>query len=137
MNAEQKATIEQLAKETAYLNQQNAMQGAVGTCPPYPHSVTQCAREKYWSELSIEEKLERTRKIVKEGDDYRDREIRKLRQELSRLSNQFTEHQHSISGEASIPAELIRSQRCDEELGGYGRGLIGGLEPGNENQVYF
>ena len=75
-------------------------------------------REKYWSEISIEEKIERMRKEVKSLQ----REIRSLGDLLQNLS----EHNH-LNNEIVMP---LRSRR------GHGEGEQMGRGPGKDD-VYF
>ena len=86
-------------------------------------------REKYWSELGIEEKLERMRMIVKGQND----EIRYLNERLSKVSKLFTQHQHSVDGKILL--------RIKSDFGGiYCQETpppLNADKPKNLNEVYF
>ena len=53
------------------------------------------SREKYWSELSSDEKIERLRNEVKQ--------IRNLRNNIDSLLSKFSLHQHGENNEILIP----------------------------------
>lgn len=56
----------------------------------YTVGLDMAQREKYWKELSIEEKIERLREVVKQ----RDYKIQELESEVLRLKADFPEHAH-------------------------------------------
>ena len=60
-----------------------------------------CGREKYWSELSIEEKIARMRLVVKSQAD----EVQNLRTIVSGLVAKFEAHSHE-GGRVMIPSSL-------------------------------
>jgi len=72
-------------------------------------------REKYWSELSIEEKIERMRSVIKGADDS----IRSIRSTLDRLE----QHSHRDDGTIVVPFHDGRTQ---------GMVHMGRTEPGKE-----
>ncbi len=58
-----------------------------------------CAREKYWNELGIEEKVERMRWAVKHRLDRLERLVRSLDEKVTKLE----QHEHGGQGRLVIP----------------------------------
>lgn len=85
------------------------------------------SREKYWVECSIEEKIERMRRIVKSQE----AQIDGLRQRETEMRLRFEKHAH-------LENVLVIIQSNSDI---YGNGLIDGIERKNLNQdpntVYF
>lgn len=63
--------------------------------PETTNKVADCVREKYWSELGIEEKLERMRSVIKNEIS----ENENTRGEFSNLKTLFRRHQHNKLGD--------------------------------------
>lgn len=87
-------------------------------------------REKYWSELGIEEKVERMRSIVRRQGDQLDR----IETEFHSLRRQFANHEHNAKSEVVLPID-------PGSKGGFGYSateapsrLRGSQDP---NEVYF
>lgn len=62
-------------------------------------------RERYWSELSIEEKLERIRVQVKRNRDHCQQRIEALEIELQKLRQEFPVHVHGADGRVLVPLQ--------------------------------
>lgn len=75
--------------------EESPMKEATAAFPP--------SREKYWVELSIEEKIERIRIVIHD----RDQRIRSLNSILRRLDRNFEHHQHDNTAGIVIPLNLI------------------------------
>lgn len=117
---------EQLEKELAA--KANELRQTTGCC--------QAARQKYWSELSIEEKIERAREQIKLAQrQYED--ILDGLNSLARMRDELTSHRHNMpAGEVMLPAMI-----CPQPPGYYRtRGEIANRCLPNDadpNQVYF
>lgn len=81
----------------------------------------QAQREKYWGELSIEEKIERMRGVIKSQGS--------VMQALYQLERNFSQHQHSASGQIMLPFDRYIS-------GGVNVGEAKNISS-DPNQVYF
>lgn len=97
--------------------------------------TAQCAREKYWRELSIEEKIERMRMIVKQ----RDYHIEQLETAITKLQREFPTHKHA-DGQVTIAltgnepwGQHNYTTGCVTPRGLYGGGQIGR----DDTEVYF
>jgi hypothetical protein len=93
--------------------QAQQMQAGIGGV----HNVadcTQACRDKYWSELSIEEKIERTRQMVKSLR-VEVQQLYRLHDELHRLRSQFQSHRHQLDDGGKVV--ILLSQDLDR--GGY------------------
>jgi len=68
--------------------------------------MPEASRQKYWGELTLEEKIERMRGIIKElGEDYN---------RINKMINEFREHRHNDSGESIIIRKLnFSSNQCE------------------------
>ena len=88
---------------------------------------TMPSREKYWTELSIEEKSERMRQIVK----HKDSQIEQLFDVVYKLKRQFEVHLH---GDKSI---LVPINCNDDEKMVNPRAFEVRRISKNENEVYF
>lgn len=78
----------------------------------------QCAmREKYWSELSIEEKIERTREMVKRTQREQQAQtewLSAMQDEIRLLSERFNAHTHGgQNGLAQLPANFSSDGRLN------------------------
>lgn len=80
------------------------------------------SREKYWKELSIEEKQERLREVVK----TQEHKIKELNELLFAISVQFNAHIH-VDGKLFMPINT----RTDM------MGLITNRSHSNKDEVYF
>lgn len=92
----------------------------------------QNARQKFWSELSIEEKIERCRQMIKNLQAEIHVRMEDALVELQALRRQFPEHTHSNLGQCVVPATAQR------EANGYGHkypDTIGKAE--DPDKVYF
>lgn len=73
-----------------------------------------CAREKYWSELSIEEKIERTRQMVKRCQNEQQAQAEWLsaqQEEIRFLQERFNAHVHGQNGLGYLPANFSTDGR--------------------------
>ncbi len=89
------------------------------------------SREKYWSELSIEEKIERTRSEVKQYQ----RSVAQIGDQFYNLMRQFGTHQHGESGLILIPLEAFATMEKSLAAAGY-QGMLG-RGPKDNQEVYF
>ena len=99
-------------------------------------------REKYWSELSIEEKIERTRETVQRQGRQQERlghDLRLAVQTIHMLSAQLRVHRHTVDngGEVTVPMP-------DGSRVGYGDGAstldqkcLGDRNVVDPDKVYF
>lgn len=93
-------------------------------------------RERYWDELEIEEKLERTRALVKSLTSMLDRQNR----EIYELKSFIWEHSHDASGEAVVKITKKERYRLENTPGGQLGGLsavINAKTPMDDGKVYF
>ncbi len=70
----------------------------VAPAAPATPLETQCCREKHWNELTIEEKVERTRLVVKGVD----RAYHINGNAVRELTNMFERHQHTDRGKIVV-----------------------------------
>ena len=68
-------------------------------------SFNQVSREKYWKELSIEEKIERMRQQVKHTQYQQD----DTRETVMRLNENFSRHKH-VDGEISVSLDAAHGR---------------------------
>lgn len=78
-------------------------------------------RDKFWQELSIEEKTERTRQVVKM--------LQFEVQRLANLVNKMKEHRHNENGEAIVEQKLAHTYG--------GEALTVSKIPTNPEESYF
>jgi hypothetical protein len=85
------------------------------------------SREKYWSELTVEEKVERLRQMLKGLADSTSRDHEKL----YFLSDLFDIHEHNQRGETAVPSKKIYA--------GHQYPIGGKIQAkgGNPDDVYF
>lgn len=81
----------------------------------YVKTIGQCAREKYWRELSIEEKIERTNSIVR---DLRN-QLEVLQRRFNQLDQIVKSHQHNQFGQIlvspyNVPEDIGRGRNRGE-----------------------
>ena len=86
-------------------------------------------REKCWSELSIEEKLERTRQQVKQLAHLWE-ELARLGQQLEALKSQFQAHAHGANDQVMVPCWVPPGRD-------FANGSGKCLEPSDPDKVYF
>lgn len=92
---------------------------------------TVAGRPKFWGELSLEEKIERTREMVHQFDGL-NRELYRLRNQLRMLTDRFNSHKHDNNDNAMLPATFTT---FDGGLDYGGEKLT--TERADPNQVYF
>jgi hypothetical protein len=87
------------------------------------------SREKYWSELTSDERVERLRQVIKSlqyRHDY-------TNEDMIKMQNHFYKHQHDAKGALIAPLT-----QYDGGLGGSLMGQVGvPTKGGNPNEVYF
>lgn len=81
------------------------------------------SREKYWSELTADEKIERMRQILKRATSEGNLNHRRL----ETLEDVFWGHSHDSEGN---PVARVR-------IPNRGHGEIGRDKPGNPDEIYF
>lgn len=90
--------------------------------------LKETAREKYWTELSIEEKLERTRQVVKQVLVPLQHEVERLTEHCYRLEAKFNDHNHN-GNEVYVKANSNGASRT--------MGIIGDINRSTNNDLYF
>jgi hypothetical protein len=94
-------------------------------------------REKYWSELTDAEKVERMREILKRSE----RRNEELQEMLHRLAPLVTGHQHGSDGRPVVPADRAFQSELrgypDYGSKAYGLSRISQSNTGNPDDVYF
>lgn len=113
--------------------------------PPYDeiekNQITGPSREKYWSEIGIEEKLERSRAVIKQLQ----WELRDTREDMDRMRTMIQSligHGHNADGEVTVLLETAQNGigGLDRNLNILRGRLNGGkisASPENPNEVYF
>ncbi len=98
-----------------------------------PSGALSAQREKYWGELTTDEKVERMRTIIKRLQDSVDEDYGLLH----RLHDAFTDHEHGATG---VP--MIQMKRDNLEFTRPGRSydrnrIRGSYEQEKNGEVYF
>ena len=88
------------------------------------------SREKFWKELSIEEKIERMRQQIKMTQ-YQETDTRET---VMRLSENFNGHTHA-DGKICVNLNVAYAHPMQEVSRGYRGGMLGKSE--NPDEVYF
>lgn len=129
-----------LDKMKAELNAAESLTTQAGR-EKYADALGNAMREKYWSELSIEERIERTREIVQRTRREMGEQLAMIESVLGenqRLSQRFLAHSHGAD-KVLIPAADERQYLA----GMVGRGYAGSLNkcgperPADPDKVYF
>lgn len=119
-----------------------AKEAAAQTC-------SRAGRPKYWSELSIEEKIERCREQVKAAASQLDilhNICEQQREHIRLLETALQEHRHQIDDGGRVVLPLPTSlnhapkqlyDRGALDRGAMGSGMIGRPPEGAGNEVYF
>lgn len=81
-------------------------------------------RMKYWSELSIEEKIERTREVLKGVT----QDVQEIHRRIYKLEEMFANHDHKGDKVVSFVGRAL-------SIEGYGISKM--TTPTNPNEVYF
>jgi hypothetical protein len=93
-------------------------------CAEAMENVKDCAsREKYWDELSIEEKIERTRMIVRQTIEVQSSEIISLRNRLYEYENKFDNHRHD-GKDILVNANCIHRNQTVGDIIGYNKHAV-------------
>jgi len=90
-------------------------------------------RDRYWDELGIEEKLERTRSLVKALTSMLDRQNR----EIYELKSFIWEHSHDASGEAVVKITKKERYRLENAPGGLATAMNAKTPSEDSGKVYF
>ncbi len=91
-----------------------------------------CKKEQHWGELKLEDKIERLRSFVKEGLNYREKEISKLRSDLSICKALLGNHIHDSSGKPAVSIKDIPTN-SNQVIGG----VAEKRSSSNPNEVYI
>lgn len=109
-----------------------SMDEAIENCAAQEKTTASGVRERYWAELSIEEKIERCREQIKLQHNFF-QSVHNLAENVRRLRNEFMEHRHQMDdgGKAVLPIKVR-----DDEGYGYGKNIANSA-PVDPSKVYF
>lgn len=134
-------TVFNVAERLAGKEVKQMIQGQTTTNKPQDEQAPQVeslerpgmVRERYWDELGIEEKLERTRALVKSLTSMLDRQNR----EIYELKSFVWEHSHDASGEAVVKITKKERYRLEREPGGLSAAINAKTPSEDGGKVYF